>query len=393
MEDKKYIIADFIDKEIPQEILDQLKIVGRVKKFIKPTTTSAISTVENTPSDLTGDLVTQKDIENEIDNLIDNVKDLESLVKQLEDLSDEHLKDMSIPAANSQISDAIKTLGGTNKVITKELFDNALSIIDFTPLATTGIDPVLAALIGDGTLDGPYIKCSNLTPDIAKQIKLKNLDIPTVETALVDQSQNQEEQHNKKLADMIKEILLKLFWQNLWAKFIVSTTIINPTRVCIANPFDSFVGFFKSSPTFKKKDSEWLKNKGPINKLLTKVEIILLCTVPKKCKVPENCRPILENINCNDADKNDCKGKIDTISEEKSGLKESKLTGMTDATNESLPEDQCIDSDSLAGGVITDSPTMFGFSPDCINAAKIIIKAVEVDAYKPAEYGNITQGL
>lgn len=384
MDDKKYIIADFIDKEIPQEILDQLKIVGRVKKFIKPTTTSAISTISGTPSDPTGDLITQKDIEDEIDNLIDNVKDLEDLVKQLEDLSDEHLKDMKIPAANSQISDAIKTLGGKNNEITKELFDNALSIIDFTPLATTGIDPVLAALIGDGTLEGPYINCSNLTPDIAKQIKLKTLDIPTVETILVDQSQNQEEQHNKKLADMIKEILLKLFWQNLWAKFIVSTTIINPTRICVANPFDSFVGFFKKSPRFKKKDETWLKNNGPINKLLTKVEIILLCTVPKKCKVPENCRPVIENFNCNDADKNDCNGKIDSPSEEKSGLKESKIGALSDISDETLPEEQCINSDLLSSGVITDSPTMFGFSPDCINAARIIIKAVEVDAYNPS---------
>jgi len=123
LEDKKYIIADFIDKEIPQEILDQLKIIGRVKKFIKPTSPSAISTVSGNSSDLTGDLITQKDIENEVDNLIDNVKDLENLIKQIEDLSDEHLKDMKIPAANSQISNAIKTLGGKDNAITKELFD------------------------------------------------------------------------------------------------------------------------------------------------------------------------------------------------------------------------------------------------------------------------------
>ena len=60
MADRPIRMADFIDKEIPKEVLDQLKVFGRIQHVLKPTVTSAISRAEDTP-----EIPTDKNLETE----------------------------------------------------------------------------------------------------------------------------------------------------------------------------------------------------------------------------------------------------------------------------------------------------------------------------------------
>lgn len=392
MEDKKYKIADFVDKEIPPEVIKQLQTIGRIQHILKPTTTSAISTSEIQEQVIGDRLLTEKDVQDNIDRLINEVVDFENKVEQLEDLLDEHLKDMSIPPSDNRISDAAKKLGSSDGNITKEVFDKALAMMDLFPLLTTGQDPVLTALIGDGSVDGPWLNCNEITSSIAKNLKILEKGTFVSEQTIKDQSSKIAEQHEKRLANMALEFILILWWNQLWPRVVVDMTIIGPIKNALATPVDSLFGFFQKKPRFKMKNKEWCQKNGPIHKILTKLRIFLLCKIPPifyKRYIPSveiidekgikvDCSSI--NSKCNpEQERNqftpDNKNPIDQLGKIMDEI--SGTDGEGNQTSEGLP---CFTDNDLIGLTSKEQPTGLGCSPDCINASKIVLDAVLSDA-------------
>jgi hypothetical protein len=362
---QEYKIADFVGKELPPDILEQLKIVGRVRHFLKPTSVSAVSQSENQPEVSTTPLLnTEREVQDNISGLIDEVKEFEDQVEQLEDLLDEHLKDMAIPAVNGLVSEAIKQLGGDEGLITKEILDKAISIMDYFPIMSLGQDPVLAALTGDGTLTGPYLQCNEITSSIGKEIKLIKRDAPSPENSIKDTSMTIADNHEKRMKSMMLDIILNLWWNVLWTKFVVDMVIINPLRQMYAFPYDSAICFFKKSPRFK------------INKLLNKARKLLLCEIPPKFY--KNYKPFVEI---------DCKNIEPKCSKEgeRAEISSKDLGVIYDEIGDNTP---CFNGDEFVDKANTDQPTGFGCPPECVKAAKIVLDAIMSDALTPPE-GNL----
>lgn len=419
MNDKKYKIAEYIDKELPADILEQLEVVGRVKHFLRPTSTSAISTAEDkpgtgTPGDGSSTGQTLREVQDDISKLIDDVAAFEADVEQLEELADEHLKNMSIPPLNKMIADAAKTLGSEDGSIDKDVLDRAITIMDFIPmLMSPGIDPVLAALTGDGTLSGPYLRCRDINSSVGKDIKLAARTVQTAELAIEDQGAKIEEAHNNKMLQMMIELLLNLWWNKLWGKFVVDLVVINPLRQMYANPYDKYISFFlnferyggvcKNKKRFRFKSKECVQgtieksyadSKGPINQLLNMLRMVLLCFLPKRFY--RDYKPD-EELKCPPETK--CQDKDDEKDFSGFGIAGAifgKLLGdIMDAFTETP---QCVDADSLVGQANTKQPEGFGCPPDCVQAAKVVLNAVLSDAFKPPQaqvdtYNQYKQGL
>jgi hypothetical protein len=385
-----YKIADFIGRELPPEILEQLKIVGRVKQFIKPTSTSAISQAEDKP-EIPSDpsLSTQREIQDDISKLIDDVKDFEDQVAQLEDLADEHLKDLAIPPANTLIADAVNQLGGDDGVITKDVLDKAMAIMDYFPMMSLGQDPVLAALTGDGILSGPRLGCNEITSSLGKQLKLKPRTVQAAEAIIEDQGSKIQEQHNKKMQDLAIELILMLWWNQLWPKFVVDLTIINPARQMVANPSDTIICFFKrmcGRSRFRRKPKECVQGtasksftdaQGPLNKLLNRLRKFLICKLPYKFY--KEYKPSIDT-KCPPEGPPSCPPEAE--GSDISAKNVSDMGAMFDDIGDSVP---CFGLDDLSNNGDTTVPTMFGCSPDCVKAAKIVIDAVQADAYSPPQ--------
>ena len=373
-------IADFMNKEIPPDILEQLQVVGRVKHFLKPTTTSAISTAEDQPYDSD-----QREVEKDINNLIDEVKVLEDLVEQLEDLADEHLKDMSIPPQNDMVAAAVKQLGGDT--ITKPILDKALTIIDYLAMMNLGQDPFLAALTGDGAVTGPRLACAEMDPQIGKQLKQKARNPYTAEQVVKDAGSDQEAAFQKKLADMMIDILLNLLFKKLWP-FIVDIGI-NSLRLAVANPLDGLIGFFQSSPRFRRKKAEWLKSHGACNKALNWLRKLLLCSIPPHpggvMNTKTDYRPQVEDLNCSEVKDKTCP----PITDSQSDIPESKDTKTSEymgSVTDAVDNGGCVDSNDLMENIKMKTPETFGVSPECIESAKIVINAVESDIFTPPTF-------
>lgn len=388
--EKQFQISEFIDKQLPQEILEQLKVADRVKFFLKQTNTSAFSQSENKPEIQIGDdgspssgLDTLRQVEDNISGLIDNVKDFEDQIEQLEDLVDEHLKDMAIPSTNDTVAKAVNQLGGTNGIITKEVMDTAQTILDYFPLMSMGQDPVLAALIGDGTLSGPYSKCNEITPDIGKKITLSKQDIHTVESTIKDHASKENETHDKKMKDMTIDILLTLWWKKLWPMFVVDMSILNPIRAIIY-PVDSFIGFFQKTK-FRRKSAQWIKDNGPLNKIINRLRNVLMCDIP-----PINYKPdVIEfNLNCKNSDNETCSEKNpikqQTEGSPRDNLKTGNLGGM-DVIIDDLGDGPCIDLNDLKKNMNSSKPSTFGCSPECVEAARLVMDRILEDALTPPE--------
>lgn len=368
-------INNLVGQEIPQEILDQLKIINRIKFPLKSTVASAVSTSAQVPVEGPDDLVT---VEKELDEIISKVDFLETLVEELEDLTDTHLKDMSIPPVNATISAAASRLGSPTGNITKDVLDKAIAIIDYFPIMSLGQDPVLAALVGNGTIDGNWMQCDKITAGLAKQFTLKNLKDYKAEDDIPNQQQEIVEQHNKRLEQMVVQILLMLWWNMLWAKFLVDMSIINPTRLLVATPMDGLIGFFQAGKTpvgkpFTRKNKEWIQGNGLLNKLVTRVRLILLCKLPPllwseyqppkdlDCSKISNCPPPLQ-ANTKEPGK--------------------ELKGLKDLLDEATSDQPCEEAKSFIGDFKSVLPTGLGASPDCVQAAKVVLDAVLADALK-----------
>ena len=382
-EKPKYKLADFVNKEIPPEVLEQLKIADRIRYVLKPTSTSAVSTSAQMP-DLTPDV--------KIDDLIKDVKDFEDLVEQLEDMVDDHLKEMSIPPETPRIADAIKTLDPNGPgTITKDVLDKALAIMDHLPMLTLGTDPVLAALVGDGTINGPWFNCNDFSAGLTDQLTNPPRDETTAETGIKDQSEKIANNHEKRMLEMILEILLMLWWNMIWCKFVVDFSIINPIKVAIAWPFDKIVGFFMKTTdrnppakrSFKKPDAQWLDANGPITKLLKKLRVRLLCL---PYKIYPRYKPTVDiidekgrKVNCSSIVKT-CPPENEQQQKEFTSDNKRMADLMSEITEDFAGQSFCFTDDDLQGLANTLLPSGPGTSPECVKAAKVVLDAILADA-------------
>lgn len=392
MANTDFKIVDFINKELPTEILEQLRVADRIQYILKPTSTSAVSTSEQNSDSTSDSIITTDDINKDIDALVDEVKELENLVEQLEDMVDEHLKDMSIPPTNERIAEAVKNLGCGDGNITKDCLDKALAIMDYFPMMSLGTDPVLAALIGNGTVEGPWLDCNEITSNVAKLLKTTPRNDYEADTSIKDQSTEIADKHEKRMFEMMLETLLMLWWNMLWPKTVVDATIINPIRLSVANPTDSLIGFFSKTDTdpvkkrFKKPSPEWLARHGLVNKILTRLRVRLLC-IPYK--IYPRYKPMVEIID-EKGNKVNCKdiiGDCPTPPEEKEFTEDNKqaMTQMGSMLDEINGGDYCFNNAALLQGINTDLPKGFGTSPECVKSAKIVLDAVLANALTPPD--------
>jgi hypothetical protein len=376
-------ITEFMGKELPPEVLEQLNVVGRIKFLLKPTSVSAISEAEGAPQE---DAL--KEVQKDIDRLIDDVAKFEDLVKDLEDNADRLLEDMSIPLINDMVADACKQLGGDT--ITKPIYDKALTILQYIPMITTGQDPFLAALIGDGSITGPRLACADMGPTIGKILKLAKRNPYVAEEVIKDAGLEQKKKWLGMLGDMSLHLFNVLLWKTLWP-ILVDQLLINPIRIAVANVVDSVPGFFECTPSgktpkigrWKIKTKEWLKIFGRANRLLNQLRWFLLCKLVREIASSEYV-PVVEGLDCSISPKCAQQGgqSIDGDFTEKIKFHEA-----ADKLNETIDpsknvDDPCITTEDFPGNKLK-IPTKFGVSPECIQAAKVIVETVNSDAFTP----------
>jgi len=380
-------INDLIGKQLPPEILEQLKVLGRVEFKLKNTITSAVSN----PSDREQDQVLEEDsgadTEREVDRLLNEVGILEGLVEDLENNIDFLTKDMAIPPATDTISNAAKALGSEDGYITQNVMNNALAIMDYLPLLTMGQDPELAALIGDGSVDGEWLECSQITRSIGALFKEKENQ---PKDKLQSENTKVAEDFEQKQNNMQIEILNMLFWNMLWPTFIVDLVILGPMRA-VVNPIDAMILFFKRFP-FRRPKKEQIKKNGPLNKLLNALRNILMC-LPLTAKLYPRYKPPADVV-CRA--KGTCPEKpgagTDTKEDDfKNPKKDKGLLG------DLFPDDDvpCVSEEDIVNGYSPKLPQGLGVSPDCIKSAKVVLDAVLEDALTPpsGEESKLSQNL
>lgn len=377
--DSKLIDPQPIDD--PKPVQDTLGVKGRIEFPLRPTIPSAISSTGETEDPQ------EKNAQKELDSLVDHVGDMEDLTKQIEDMIDELTKDMDIPPATEQIAKAVKTLDPDgNGHITKGVYDRAQTTVDLAPLLTTGQDPVLLGLTGNGKVEGPWLNCHEVTKGIAEAFNSAKKKDYNPEDVVIDSSNSINEDFEEKKQNMILEMILMLWWNILWPRFIVDMVIINPARYMIANPFDAIVLFFKKVGDvgcFRTKSENILRKYGPVNKALTTLRKVLICKLPPKLWDEARYKPEI-TIDCKDA-KDDCPPKPPTqqheINDEKGSIKQ------MGAIMVMISQSPCANSDKLAKESVKDNPKGLGISPECLNASKTVLNAVMSDALTSGETG------
>lgn len=387
--------AGVVPPEIQQAFNQLLQVQGRVSFPLKPTRASAVSTSAQTPDEI-------KDIpDKEIDDLISSVDEMEDLVEQLEDMADQLTKDMNIPIDpdNKPLLRATQRLGGDN-AITQDVFNNALAIIDHAPLMTLRQDPVIAALTGDGHLEGPWLDCSQVTEQAADFFKLRNGRMTFPEEPVVPRDDEVLRDFEENLAAMILHILLMLWWNMIWPKFLVDLVIIDPLRLMIADPLDGLIGFFKRKRRFRKKSKDWVRKKGKINKALNKFRKFLLCVVPYKLwsTADKDYDPIVE-IDCpagedyscpedttqyGDAEDPDSASSPPQNFDKKGGIEQmGNIVDDVDGDGEDDSDTICGAPDEFGDNAPDEEPEGLGMSPECLQAAARVVSAVENATYTP----------
>lgn len=380
MSEAKFINpSDLVNKSIPPEILEQLKVLGRVEFQPKPTVTSAVSTAGTKE-----DIDTAEENSN-ISGLIDHVAEMEDIVSQMEDMIDDLTKDMSIPVGdNKSVADAVKALGGSDN-ITKDIFDKAQALVDNAPILLTGRDYFIDALAGNGKIEGAYLDCDQVLKSVASTWNTAPANKYTPEQPIIDETAKIADEYEQNLGKMVIEILQSFFFNMLWPKYLVDLAIINPTRIIVAYPLDGMIGFFMTK-RFRVKDKKWMETNGPVNKLLNKIRCTLLCVPPAKMWDLKKYKPIVDISKCQPCEKegNPCPSDNRTTAEVKEG--ESKLKGMSNIVDNIFPSNPaCIDSASIMGQADVSKPTGIGVPPECLKHAKVILEAVVADALSPTD--------
>jgi len=363
--DKNVRIEDYLGKEIPAEILQQLIVESRVTFPLGHTETSAIST----PADNTDE---QQRTKKRIDDILDHVKSMEDLLENAEDMVDELTKDMNIPPSNDSVATAAAKLnpdGNTN--ITRDTVDRAMSIIDNIPQLFGMGSPIDGALTGNADLEGPWLQCNEVTKDLADMFK-RNLKSKSNDEPINDQKSDMADKYNKKMQNMLLEMLNMFWWNMIWAKYLVDPLFIKPLKILIT-PIDTIIVFFKKLRKPKKSEID----NGPLNTLLNKLRIRLLCEIPKKnykrYQPPKeiNCPPPCTKgtgFSESTKDSTDLKG---VKSDMNSMFPEDAIPCITDEDDKVFPE---INPGEALG---------LGIPPDCLEAAKTVLNALISDALTP----------
>ncbi len=398
-------VENLIGSEITPEFLNEMIVEGRISFPFKPTTTSAIS--------IPGD---QSDDDGDIDQYIDNVKNNEDQIKLLEDMRDDMLNGMKIPPASNAIADAAKKLGSIDGTITKKVFDTAEAILDpdiFVP-NQIGIAPDIGALIGDSTLTGDFLACHEVTQGIADNWTITGQDTGTsVEEDKLkakNDVQKAKKKYEKKLWDMFIYIFRMLWWNEIWPRIVIFH--IEMIEKLVAIPIDIpflILRFFKK---FTKKN---FYKYGPIHRLLNKLKIFLLCTLPrgifkdydprKEITVFYNDKfiPVVDMCTIAPPAKecagDDAQGPASYNSNEEGdldgypkGQKKAKdlQEGIRDTINRETQsgEPSCVPFKFME--LLKETPIEGpGLPPNCVEAAKAVLDAVYEDAIKFGEYDGL----
>jgi len=386
---KLFSIETLAGQSIPPEIAEQLKVLGRINFPLKNTTVSAVSSAADQPS--------ASEISNEakINGILNHVKDMEDLTEQLEDMLDQLTKNMNIPVdpTNGPLKAAVKSLGGDGSSIDKDLFDTAQAIIDHAPiLVAMGYDPI-GSILGNGKLDGPFFNCDEITRGIASVFNEADPDSLSPEAPLRNAANDIAKTFEENKAKQVLEMLLMLWWNMLWPKFVIMLSIVNPTRIVIAYPMDSLITFFKdmrpqcNKRRFEIKPKECLKNYGPINKILNKLACFLLCKIPPK--LYKRYKPMVEPTEFQVLENGrltpcDCGTISDCPPENTSGPNFDKSGDFDEMGN--LMEnvnDPCANVDDFLDNVDTTQPEGLGMNPNCLDAARQVLDAIINDALTP----------
>lgn len=380
-QEQQYVqISDLVGQAIPPEVLEQLRVLGRVKFDTKKTRVSAVSTsaTEYVHPDDGDDAAI-------VSGLLNHVKEMDDLANQMEDMIDDLTKDMNIPVVDDGVADAVRTLdpASDGSHITRDVLDRAVATIDHAPMLVTGSDPVLTAMTGDGKLDGKFLNCDEIGRAIAEAWNTANPKDYSPEDPVIDAGEKFANDFEKSKRNMLIEIVLMLWWNIIWAKFIVDLVIINPLRFMIAIPIDKIVLFFKNKcgiRRFKKKPVDCIKKEGPINKALNKLRKVLLCKIPLKLYDKKRYKPMVQKpIDCTDVDDN-------CVPENLSGPEIDKDGGMEElgkALTTIFSEDPCVTSEEFTKLLDQLKPEDLGTSPECLEASRKVLGAVIADALTP----------
>lgn len=374
-----------IPPEIAEAMNDLLLVQGRIKFQLKQTQASAVSTSEENKDTV------EDSIDDEITDLINSVAELENLVEQLEDMADELTKDMSIPVdpVNKPLLRAVKLLGGEN-TITQPVFNNALSILTYAPLMTLRQDPVTAAYTGDGHIEGPWMECSQVTQSAADFFNIRNGEIEPNDAPVIPKNDEVLRDFEENLLAMTLHIILMLWWNMLWPKFIVDLTIIDPLRTMVADPIDKVIGFFKNKK-FRKKSKEWVRANGTINKALVTFRTFLLCNVPHKLwkTASKDYNPIVE-VSCPASKLVECNDANGVLEGPEKSISDKGNKALEQSFGDEQTEDICASPSEFGANAPKDEATGLGMSPECLQAAAKIVNAVETSVYTSKKPGNVS---
>lgn len=391
MADSPYFnIENLAGQQVPSEIVEQLRVLGRVQFPLKSTTTSAVSSSAQDPS------VAQAEAAANLSGVLAHVAEMESLAEQMEDMIDQLTKDMSIPIDpdDTNLRDAVQRLGGDGDNITKDVMDTALAIVDNGPIMLLNQDPV-GMMLGNGKLTGPYMNCDEITRGVAKAWNTADPTAVNPDAPINDAANEISKNFEKGKNNMILESLLMLWWNMLWPKFVIMLSIVNPARVIFAMPFDTFVMFFKNMKKecgkirFQIKPEECIKNYGPINNLINRMACFLLCKIPPK--LYKRYKPMVDPSEF----KYRSKGKFETCKcdqlsncppkvEPKTSFDKNGNFDQMSNLLESI-QDPCVTEDDFTEGVDETVPEGLGMPPACLEAAQTVLNAVISDALTPSD--------
>lgn len=400
-------VNNLIGQNLSTTQFSDLLVQNRISFPFKPTTVSAVSQ----PGDKSD---YDKDTGTDVDAMIDSVKDNEDMVKVLEDMRDDMLAGMNIPPANDSIAEAAKALGSPDGSITKKVFDVAETILDPIIMEPNlqGYSSIIAALTGNGKIDGDFLACNEVTKGIADSWTVSaNKEGSLTSDELIKEGsgtavQDARDTFAKKMKQMASYIFLMLWWEKVWARVVLF--FLEAIEKLIAIPVDTP---FLILRFFKKLTKKNYLRYGPIHKALNKLKVYLLCTVPKKAwkqytpdpniKVWRNKSKTfisLQELCSQNNDVEECPG---VEAPEPAGLASNEdgnvrgwpkdadkmQKGLRNELDSSFPPGDlgCISArfTKLFPEEKFDGP---GMSPECMDAAKKVFDAVYDDAMKFGEY-------
>jgi len=400
---RKFISLDrIVGQEIPADLVDKLRVASRVQFPLKNTTANGISTAEDLPT--RDQIVT----EHKLEDYVDHVRGMETLVKQLEDLYDDLTKNTRIPPASDAIAEAAKALNSDGSPdITRDTIDTAEAILNALPLMRLGYDPFLLAATGDGTIDGPFLNCDEVTHSMVNAWNVSaNSDTPYNSTdnnnPPFDSVEKSKNDFDKKMKQMVKYLFNMLWWNLIWGRTVSFT--LGTTEKLIAKPIDAPILIFK----WKKPTVDNLEKYGPVHKLLNRWKIALLCRIPKKAWSPykpeeglyvidtrktssTKGKSILLTAFCKSSESEDCPdGYIPpddalNMADNVNSTKDAKTS-----FNKIFPDglDGCFDA-SFWGKIFKDmEPEGPDTPPECAQHAITILEAVARDSLSYADYTN-----